>query len=416
MNSRRSSLITILVILFGILLLGGLVWFGAQLAKQDLGGGRFWIEWISARARLVDGLSPYSAAVSERIQQRVDNLFSWAPGHTPHFTSPVYATIVSLPFVFVPDPVWAHAAWMVAQAVLVLVTLLAYTRLVAWKPAWWVYALICILILLSLRAVITWLEGSLVIWVAALIAAFFLALRGRRYELAGICLALTMIMPQAVILFVLYALIWAALQRKAAVIVWFFSTLFLLSLAGLLLVPDWLIEYLRILWNFSSNFGSGTPGYAFQSWWPGLGRQLGWVLTTLLVLILLVEWRLSLRHDTRWFLWTASLTLTFSPWIGIPSSPEAHWLLTLPLLLVLAMFEERWKHSAKWVGLIGVGLIFVWEWSLFLGSVSGGEPAMRLGLIFPLPLLLLIGLFWVRWWAIRPKSLLIDELRASEML
>jgi hypothetical protein len=39
---------------------------------------------------------------------------------------------------------------------------------------------------------------------------------------------------------------------------------------------------------------------------------------------------------------------------------------------------------------------------------------MQLNLIFPLPLVLLIGLYWVRWWAVKPRRLLIEELRLSE--
>ena len=55
--------------------------------------------------------------------------------------------------------------------------------------------------------------------------------------------------------------------------------------------------------------------------WPGLGKQLGWLISGVSALILLVEWWLALKKDFRWFLWTVSLTIVISQWIGIPTIP-----------------------------------------------------------------------------------------------
>ena len=223
-----------------------------------------------------------------------------------------------------------------------------------------------------------------------------------------------MIQPQVVILFVVFVLVWVGSHRKWGMIAWFAGTLLILGIVAALLVPDWPIQYLRILWNYRDYFAPGTPGYAFSNWWPGLGRQMGWVLGAVVGLVLLVEWWLSLRRDYRWFLWTACLTMTVSLWIGIPVNPDAHVMLNLPLLLILSMFAQRWRRGGIWVAITGVVAVFVWEWGLIYATLGEVDPAMRLGLIFPLPLILLIGLFWVRWWTIHPKRLLIDELRSSE--
>jgi hypothetical protein len=138
------------------------------------------------------------------------------------------------------------------------------------------------------------------------------------------------------------------------------------------------------------------------------------VLSAFLGIILFVEWWMARRSNFRWFLWTACLTLAISPWIGIPATPDVHLLLSLPLIIVVAMFEERWRKSGKLVVLAFVGLVFVWEWFLVFSTQGDLKANMRLGLMFPVPLLLLVGLYWVRWWTIRPKRLLVDELRDSE--
>ncbi len=34
-------------------------------------------------------------------------------------------------------------------------------------------------------------------------------------------------------------------------------------------------------------------------------------------------------------------------------------------------------------------------------------------MFFPLPVFLLVGLYWVRWWVLRPEQPLLDRLRRS---
>jgi hypothetical protein len=411
---RRSPFALLVLVILSIATLGGTIWASYQIASQEAGGGRFWIEWIAVRARVVDGVSPYSTTASNRIQNQVANLFTWAPGPEPTYTSPLISAIITLPFTLIPDANLAHIVWLVTQFAVILLTILAGMRLSGWKPALWFFLVLMPLILLSVRTMVSWYEGSMIVWVSALVAAVMLAIRGKRFELAGVLLAFTMIQPQAVILWVVLVLIWAGAQRKWALIFWFFSVLLILSVLAVFMVPDWPIQYLRILWNHTKYFSPGTPGYAFQQWWPGLGKQMGWALSAILGIILIIEWWLARRSNYRWFLWTACLTLAVSPWIGFPISPDAHLLLNLPLIIVIAMIEERWRRNGKWVILTGVGLVFVWEWVLILTNQGDMGPPMRLGLMFPVPMLLLIGIFWVRWWTIRPKRLLIDELRDSE--
>jgi hypothetical protein len=411
---QRSPFALFGLVILSIATLGGTIWASHQIASQEAGGGRFWIEWIAVRARVVDGISPYSTAVDNRIQAQVSDLFTWAPGPAPSYTSPFISAIITLPYTLIADANQAHTIWLVTQFVCILLTVLAGMHLTGWKPAWWFFLILMPLILLSVRTTVSWYEGSMVVWVSVLVAATMLAIRGKRFELAGVLLAFTMIQPQVVILWIVFVLIWAGSQHKWSLIFWFFSVFLILSVLAVFMVPDWPIQYLRILWNQSKFFTPGTPGYAFQQWWPGLGKQMGWVLSAFLGLILLIEWWLARRSNFRWFLWTACLTLAVSPWIGIPSSPDAHLLLNLPLIIVIAMIEERWRRNGKWVILTWVGLVFGWEWFLIFTNLGDMEPVMRLGLIFPVPMLLLVGVFWVRWWTIRPKRLLIDELRDSE--
>ena len=58
------------------------------------------------------------------------------------------------------------------------------------------------------------------------------------------------------------------------------------------------------------------------------------------------------------------------------------------------------------IGVLGIGL-----WGLFLQTVEGNveHPIMYL----PLPLFCLLFLWWVRWWAVRPKRMLYEEMTSG---
>ncbi len=414
MNPQRSTAAFLPLVIVCIATLGGIIWASYQIASREGAGGKFWIEWIAIRAKVVDGISPYSITVTNRIQKQVGPLFNWTPSEKPIYNTPLVSAIVTLPFSLISNATIAHTAWHAVQFIVILLTVLAGVRLSRWKPTWWFFTFMVLFFLLSVRTTVSWYEGSMTIWVAGLIAAVLRTIQNRRYELAGILLALTMIQPQVVILFVVFVLIWISSQRRWVLLFWFFSTLLILIGLSVLLVSDWPIQYLRILWNYAKYFATGTPGIAFQTWWPGMGRQLGWALSAFLGMILLIEWWLARRSNFRWFLWTACLTLVITQWIGIPATPDVHILLSLPVVIVVAIYEERWRERGKLVVLAFVGLVFVWEWILVLSARGDIVSNMRLGLMFPLPLFLLIGLYWVRWWAIHPKRLLVDELRDSE--
>jgi hypothetical protein len=114
-------------------------------------------------------------------------------------------------------------------------------------------------------------------------------------------------------------------------------------------------------------------------------------------------------------LWTGSLTLVISQWIGIQTDPGNFILLYLPLVLVFALWVERWGRSGVYVVLVSMALLFFLPWVLFLETVAyGDQPLQHPVMFFPLPLFLLITLYWVRWWGIKPRRLLVDELREYE--
>jgi hypothetical protein len=390
------------------------VWGNYHFAENNIAGEGFSIQWISIRSLITDGISPYSDLVTAKIQEFVVEENSFAPGNPLKYTSPLYSGIVVFPFTLIGDINIAHAFWLSVQLVAIFMLLVLSIKITVWKPAWYIFLLFSLFTIFSYHVVMPWLDGGLAIWASLFLILAFLAIYNNRNEVGGVLLAMTTIQPQMVVLTLVFTLIWAASKRKKILILWFFITVIFLSIVGLFLVPNWIIQYIRLLYGFQENFPPGTPGVFFSNLFPGLGKQLGWVISGVSSLLLILEWWLALRKDFRWFLWTACLTMVFSQWIGIPTIPGNFIGLLLPLILISAMLTERWPREGQWVAISMLLILFIWEWALFYIDLTSTQPKMQLNLIFPLPLVLLIGLYWVRWWAVKPRRLLIEELRLSE--
>jgi hypothetical protein len=181
-------------------------------------------------------------------------------------------------------------------------------------------------------------------------------------------------------------------------------------------LADWPMQYLRVLWRFKDYLPLFAPGKAFFTWWPGVGRQLGWALTVFLSLVLAAEWLLAWRKDFRWFYWTACLTLVFYPWIGLPSEPSQFVMLLPALALVFSVWEERMGKGGRWLVIASLLLLGVGLWLVFIRKAAGSFYQLEYSFLFQLPFFLIVGLYWVRWWVIRPARLFLEELRAREMV
>jgi len=134
------------------------------------------------------------------------------------------------------------------------------------------------------------------------------------------------------------------------------------------------------------------------------------------VALIFVEWRAALRKDFRWFLWTACITIVITNLIGIHTATENYIAMFPGLVLVLAVWDERWRRLGQWMGFILILVLLVGLWVLFISTIQfGGQPIQHPVMFFPLPVLLVGGLYWVRWWAIHPPRLFLEEFRESRV-
>jgi hypothetical protein len=378
-------------------------------------GGNFLVYWLSIRAFGKESLSPYDqdvqAATVELVYGNAD-----APADPGlKFSSPLYSVLMILPFALIKDAQTARLVWLVFSELVLAVCLWFCLRLTGWKPAAWLLFFVFVFSLLGYHSIQALGSGNIIILGFLFVLSSFLAIRSQRYELAGILLALATIQPGAVFFVLLFVLFWSFSRRLWPVIVWFFAGIAILSILGLFFIPNWPLQYLRVIFNFGEYFPIINPVSVFSSGLPGMGRQLGWGFSLIIGIILILEWLAARRRDFGWFLWTASLTFTLSPWLGLPADPNDFILLLLPFILILAMWDQRFEHFGKWMAVSSILVLLVGFWLIFVQVMSGSDPGQANGIfLFLFPLFLLIGLYWVRWWSVRAQKDYVEVLRSVD--
>ena len=295
-NQRLSPVFFIVGAVGAIVLLVALGRMNYTYCQQNPGGNDFLVHWMGTRMLLKDGISPYSDQTAAQIQ-----IFAYGhpalPGeHELRVAYPLYSVLLFIPFALIQDFTLARAIWMTLLEVSLILLTFFSIRLFQWKPNLIVLALIFLFSLVWYHAVRTIINGNAVGLVALGLLVAFLAIKNGQDEVAGFLFALTTIKPQLVVLVILFVLIWAANRRRWRLVSWFFGTMVILVAVAFLFLPDWIIQNIREILRYPGYNPPGTPGAAFSVWFPAMGNRLGWILSGILVILLLIEWFLAIRR------------------------------------------------------------------------------------------------------------------------
>jgi hypothetical protein len=168
---------------------------------------------------------------------------------------------------------------------------------------------------------------------------------------------------------------------------------------------------LRAAWN------SVKVGYGFSvheilgQLWPEFGSTLSWVSTAVLVVLLCYEWAGTRGANPHRFIWTIGITLATTPLLGFRVEMDQLLLLTLPVALILVVTRERWGKLGNGIAFLFLLFFFGVPWLLYTqGAPQGiGLPDDEILFLF-WPIFAFIGLYWVRWWTIRPPRTWLDQV------
>ena len=411
LNLKRNQYKVVLLSLVIILIIGGLFWANLKYTQKNPGGNDFLVHWVGTRSLLIDGNSPYSDETALKIQTMVYGRAAQPGEHELRVAYPIYSILIFSPFAFIADFNIARAAWMVLLELSIILMFYLSIKLVNWKPNILIFTSVLIFSFTWYHAVRPLINGNAVLLVGLFLVGGILAVKDQQDEVAGILFALSTIKPQVVILPIILVLFWSLANKRYKIISWFMGVVLLLSIAGALLVPDWMLQNLREILRYPGYNPPGNPASALEQLLPGNGNRVGWIISVLSCLLMVGEWIVSLKKGVRGLIWAFCLTLVLSQWSGIQTDPGNFVVVFPAIILIFSVWDERWKKFGSYliIGLI-LGLTIV-IWALFVNTVEYTyQPVQSPIMFFPVPSILLLCLYWVRWWAIRPPKVWLENI------
>ena len=101
-----------------------------------------------------------------------------------------------------------------------------------------------------------------------------------------------------------------------------------------------------------------------------------------------------------------------APLLGFRTEFDNLAVLVIPLAFIFAIVYDRWNRIGNSLTLLLLLMVFLvpWALSLFASPWLAANSAEIIYLFFPV--FTVLGLYWIRWWAIRPPRVWADSFKA----
>ena len=393
-----------------LLILGGLLALNIALARFVPGAEWFFLRWSGARAFLFEQIGPYSTEVAQRVQEVAYGRRALSSEYTYVLNDPFHIVLLYTPLALLHDFTLARGIWMlVSEAALAGTVLLAF-NLSEWQPPRWLYISLLGFGLFGYYSLSGLVTGTPAILLAFLYLYILLALRSGSDELAGALLFLVAYQWEVGALFFLFILVFVFANHRWKVLAGFGMALVILLALSLLSYPGWGLPYLLAVisaWLRGANMAFGQIASA---WLPDAPFSIGRLTALIVGGIVFLEWLAAVQAHFRRVVWTACLSLAATPLLGFAIFPSSHVVLILPVVLILALVWERWRRHRVWMSLLILSLALLIPFGMYLRSVYIYSPLyLDLLAILP-PIMTIVGLYWMRWWAVRSPRTWADQL------
>jgi hypothetical protein len=359
---------------------------------------------------LVTPLNLYNATLAQSVQQIVYGRPALATEYRYILSDPFYVLLFYAPLALFSDFHLAQGIWMLVAEGALVVTVLFSFRLSEWEPPRALYFILIgigVLNFFSLNALIT---ASPAIFLTLLYLGIVLTLRSFSDELAGILLFLVAYQWEVGGLFFLFILIFVFANRRWNVLAGFGMALIVLLIVSFLSYPGWGLPYIR---GALSNFYQGLNlnlNHILLSWFPASRISIGGVISIVLIAVVFIESVTSVRSHFRRLFWTACLALAATPLVGLAIFPSNFVVLLPSLILILALVWERWQHLRLLRIALVLIVIVVVPFALYLQTVYIYSPLYTDLLSVLPPVAAVLGLYWMRWWAVRSPRIWAEQI------
>jgi len=336
-------------------------------------GNDFYQVWLTSRQWLRQGRDPYSEEMTREIQiglygRPLDPNRPTDPVDRRVFPYPAFADLLfwpaaEFPFEFVRVAVVCMLAALTGASVVLWVCALDWRLSGKWL------AVILLLTLCSYPALEGLFAAQLGLLVAFLLATSLVALQRNRFLLAGILMAITTIKPQVTVLAIFYFLVWSLHDWRVRSRFWigFFSTLFLLVGASLIVMPHWIESWTHTVLAYRHYTRPPLVTEVLTSpLGSGLSAPMTLVLTAASIIVAIaLAWRnRAAAFDSFAFWITLTILLSITTIVILPGQAVYDHLILLPGILLVVHYRNRLLDAGRVARiLLAIGsLVLFWQW------------------------------------------------------
>ena len=412
LTARDLAIVTGLAVI-GLVVIGALVAANILWSRLLDGGGSFLSIWVGAREFVLNAGDPYGADVVSRTQLLVYG-GSGPQGQNPYrLDVPFFLLPFAFPLALISDASVARGVWISASQVALLGALVLVIGLLEIRARPSLVAILVLLCLSSLYAVGAYVEGAPAVLLTLGYIGILWAMQKGMDELAGTIGVLCLFKWEVGLPF-LFLVAWrVSREQRWRVLAGFGMTLVVLLMLAFLLNPGWFMPFFTAsVGMLRSPHGVSTMS-ALVRLSPDHGLEIARAVTVILIAMLVFEWAVGRDADFRRFVWNACLVLAATPLVGFRTGLE-NLVALLPCVVLVALVSLQRHRAALPLGLTFTLLAFALPWFLSWPGTGLTERAAQDVLFLLLPLLCLTGMYWTRWWFLRPAQTWLDQVRAVD--
>ena len=357
-------------------------------------GSSFYSYWLSGRVLFAQGQNPYADELFEQVQAKYPE-----DHNVSGFSLPLFAILPVLPFTFISNFTAALILWRLLSEAALIYAGIQMVRGFRIQNKLTPGSVCAALLLLNYYAAAALTDGDISILAVAFFMIAMAAVQDGESELAGIMLAFATIKASVTLLPVLWVCIWCLNHRKGTVVAWAAMVFALLFLTAMLFRTDWFLLYLRSIVYYLKYMNPTNFSKLFENWQPELGGRIGWAISGVMAIILIIEWIINAKKDSNALEWVLALTLSTGFLVGIPNIGKHLYILWIPAVYLLDKMQLRWERKGQLYGMIlGIGMFLVpWLFQVLIYPVWT-DPVNMLNI--SMPIILMFLLYWNRWWII----------------
>ncbi|MFC2028515.1 hypothetical protein ACFLTX_01170 [Chloroflexota bacterium] len=349
------------------------------------------------------GIDPYGDQATDRTQ------FLYYQGFINDDKDPLILDkamaplLLLFPLVVIDDYVLARFFYLLILELIIISIPLFISRFHNWKPNWLVVIFLVLTVGLLPVIVQSIITHDLIIFTIGLMTLGILCLKFNLDEFAGAAFAVVIFQPSLSGLLLAFVFWWIIRTRRWNVLWGFLMTSGLLFVISLVLIPGWIVGFVKAYRIESIYFNYLSSGTILTKINPVFGVKGSYLLTGAISIILLYEWIVLRAGDFRWFLWTCSLTICSIPLIGFPFHPNSSMIMVIPFINSYIMLSQRMTGNKKiiWQVIILASCFFTF-WATYLYLINRQLfGVLNMVLFIIIPIILISSMYWIRWWVIK---------------